>query len=204
MFSSDIKARYILADTTALDADGVCASQTPASAGNLTINGAQASGGVASFTAARQITIASSSNISNRTFTITGTDAAGNVQVETITGPNNTTVTTARYFRTVTQIAISGSAAGALTVGMNGNAADVIFAGRMRLRGAHMLFSNTGGVLTFREGSATGTTNLQMGAAAAANVTESLYVPQDGILFVDGGYFLYTVAAIVSITIFYA
>lgn len=204
MYSSDIKAKYILADTTALDADGVCQSQTPSGAGNLTINGAQASGGVASFTAARQITIASSSNISNRTFTITGTDAAGNVQVETITGPNNTTVTTTGYFKTVTQIAISGAAAGALTVGMNGNAADVIFAGRMRLRGAHMLFSNTGGVLTFREGSATGTTNLQMGAAAAANVTESLYVPEDGILFVDGGYFLYTVAAIVSITIFYA
>lgn len=204
MFSSDIKARYILADTTALDADGVCTSQTPASAGNLTINGAQASGGVASFTAARQITIASSSNISNRTFTITGTDAAGNAQVETITGPNNATVTTTSYFKTITQIAISGAAAGALTVGMNGNAADVIFAGRMRLRGAHMLFSNTGGVLTFKEGSATGTTNLQMGAAAAANVTESLYVPEDGILFVDGGYLLYPVAAVVSITVFYA
>jgi hypothetical protein len=204
MFSSDIKARYILADTTALDADGVCTSQTPASAGNLTINGAQASGGVASFTAARQITIASSSNISNRTFTITGTDAAGNAQVETITGPNNATVTTTGYFKTITQIAISGAAAGALTVGMNGNAADVIFAGRMRLRGAHMLFSGTGGVLTFKEGSATGTTNLQMGAAAAANVTESLYVPEDGILFVDGGYLLYPVEAVVSITIFYA
>jgi len=204
MFSSDIKARYILADTTALDADGVCQSQTPASAGNLTINGAQASGGVASFTAARQITIASSSNISNRTFTITGTDAAGNAQVETITGPNNATVTTTGYFKTITQIAISGAAAGALTVGMNGNAADAIFAGRMRLRGAHMLFSGTGGVLTFKEGSATGTTNLQMGAAAAANVTESLYVPEDGILFVDGGYLLYPVAAVVSITIFYA
>ena len=204
MFSSDIKARYILADTTALDADGVCTSQTPASAGNLTINGAQASGGVASFTAARQITIASSSDISNRTFTITGTDAAGNAQVETITGPNNATVTTTGYFKTITQIAISGAAAGALTVGMNGNAADVIFAGRMRLRGAHMLFSGIGGVLTFKEGSATGTTNLQMGAAAAGNVTESLYVPEDGILFVDGGYLLYPVAAVVSITIFYA
>lgn len=204
MYSSDIKAKYILADTTALDADGVCQSQTPSGAGNLTINGAQASGGVASFTAARQITIASSSDISNRTFTITGTDAAGNALVETITGPNNATVTTTGYFKTVTQIAISGAAAGALTVGMNGNAADVIFAGRMRLRGAHLLFSTTGGVLTFKEGSATGTTNMQMGAPAAANTVESLRIPNDGILFSGGGYILYPVSAVVSITAFYA
>lgn len=204
MYSSDIQARYLLADTTALDADGVCQSQTPAVAGNLTINGAQASGGVASFTAARQITIASTSNISNRTFTVTGTDAAGNTQSETLVGPNNSTVTTTAYFKTVTQVAISGAAAGAVTVGMNGNAADVIFAGRMRLRGAHLLFSGTGGVLTFKEGSATGTTRLQIGTPAGANTTESLVIPNDGILFVGGGYMLYPVAAVVSLTAFYA
>lgn len=204
MYSSDIQSSYLLADTTALDADGVCQSQTPAAAGNLTINGAQASGGVASFTAARQITIASTSNIANRTFTITGTDAAGNTQSETLVGPNNSTVTTAAYFKTVTQVAISGAAAGAVTVGMNGNAADVIFAGRMRLRGAHLLFSSTGGVLTFKEGSATGTTRMQIGAPAGANTTESLVIPNDGILFVGGGYMLYSVSAIVSLTAFYA
>ena len=204
MYSSDIQARYLLADTTALDADGVCQSQTPAVAGNLTINGAQASGGVASFTAARQITIASTSNISNRTFTVTGTDAAGNTQSETLVGPNNSTVTTTAYFKTVTQVAISGAAAGAVTVGMNGNAADVIFAGRMRLRGAHLLFSGTGGVLTFKEGSATGTTRLQIGTPAGSNTTESLVIPNDGILFVGGGYMLYSVSAVVSLTAFYA
>ena len=159
---------------------------------------------MASFTAARQITIASTSNIANRTFTITGTDAAGNTQSETLVGPNNSTVTTAAYFKTVTQVAISGAAAGAVTVGMNGNAADVIFAGRMRLRGAHLLFSGTGGVLTFKEGSATGTTRLQIGTPASANTTESLVIPNDGILFVGGGYMLYSVAAVVSLTAFYA
>jgi hypothetical protein len=54
MSQSDIQSAHITADTTAADADGVCQSQTPAGGGsqNLTINGAQASGGVASFTAA--------------------------------------------------------------------------------------------------------------------------------------------------------
>ena len=42
MAGSDVKAKYIAADTTAADADGVCQSQTPAAGGaqDLTINGA--------------------------------------------------------------------------------------------------------------------------------------------------------------------
>jgi hypothetical protein len=40
MANSDVKAKYIAADTTAADADGVCQSQTPAAGGaqDLTIN----------------------------------------------------------------------------------------------------------------------------------------------------------------------
>ena len=61
MAGSDVRSVHLTADTTAADTDGVCQSQTPAAGGsqNLTINGAQASGGVASFNAGRLITIAS-------------------------------------------------------------------------------------------------------------------------------------------------
>lgn len=106
---------------TALDADGVCASQTPAGAGNLTINGALAASGVVTLGEQAKITAYSAANISNRTITVTGTQGNGAVISEAITGPNNGTVTTTRCFKTVTQVAISGAAAGAMTIG-NSNA----------------------------------------------------------------------------------
>jgi len=158
MAGSDVKAKYIAADTTAADADGVCQSQTPGAGGeqNLTINGALSSGGVATFVAARLITIASASDDSGRTFTITGTDVNGNAQTETIAGPA-TTVTGTLYFRTVTQVTVDDDTAGAITVGMANDAFEVIYAGRARLRSVFLVHSATAGTLSFRNGSATGT-----------------------------------------------
>lgn len=98
-------------------ATNICASQTPGGAGNLTINGTLASGGAVAMSDGYLLTIVSGADISNRTLTVTGTDADGQAQTETITGPNVTTVTGTKYFKTVSQIAISGAAAGALTVG---------------------------------------------------------------------------------------
>ena len=46
--SSDIQSTFIEAATA--DADGVCASQTPSGAGNLTINGALADSGAVHLT----------------------------------------------------------------------------------------------------------------------------------------------------------
>jgi len=116
-----MKARSFTIDpSTLLDADGIAQSQTPSGAGALTLNGAFASGGVATLSPAGFVTISSSSNISNRTFTVTGTGFNGATQSQTITGPNNSTVATTLTFKTITSITISGSAAGALTVGTNG------------------------------------------------------------------------------------
>ena len=104
-----------------LDADGVAASQTPSGAGAVTINGALASGGVATFASPQIVTIYSGSNISNRTFDVTGRNRDGNTISETsITGPNNATVATTKYFKEVTGVTISGAAAGAITIGVNG------------------------------------------------------------------------------------
>lgn len=99
------------------DADGICQSQTPGGAGNLTINGELASGGVATMDVARHLSVASTANLSALTFTFTGTDRYGQALTEAIAGPNNSTVKTTRNFKTITQIAISGAAGGALTVG---------------------------------------------------------------------------------------
>lgn len=107
----------------AADADGICASQTPGAAGDLTINGALASGGVATITAEgieRQVLITCAGNETGKTFTVYGTNATGNEISDTVAGPNATTGTTSKFFRTVTRVAISAAAAGAVTVGTNG------------------------------------------------------------------------------------
>lgn len=94
----------------------ICASQTPGAAGNLLINGTLASGGVATLDAQRTVGITSGANLSNRTFTLFGTDSQGRVISETLTGPNVGTVNSVLNYLTITKITISGSAAGALTV----------------------------------------------------------------------------------------
>ena len=102
----------------AVDADGICESQTTGGAANLTIDGAFASGGVATLDFARQIGITSDADDSGNAFTITGTDSDGQAQTETIaTGPNAATVESTKYFLTVTIVAIDGATVGNITVG---------------------------------------------------------------------------------------
>jgi hypothetical protein len=208
MAGSDVKAKFILADTTAANTDGVCESQTPAGGGaqDLTIDGAQASGGVATFTAARLITIASTGADDGRTFTVTGTDVNGNAQTETITGPDTATVTGTLYFRTVTTVSVDDDTAGAIIVGMTNDAFDVIFAERARLKGAFIVNSATAGVVTFTNGSATGTEKLKLGTVASATAERDVTIPDEGVLFENGCYLPYTAGTTVftNITAFHA
>lgn len=190
----DVNTKYIAADTTAADADGVCQSQTPAAGGvqNLTINGALSSGGVATFVAARLITITSAGADSGRTFTVTGTDANGDAQTESITGPATTTVTGTKYFRTVTQVRVDNNTAGAITVGMANNSLDVINRGRIRMRGIYLVHTATAGTIPFRDGGASGSALITVATIAAANTTRDLVIPDDGVIFADGAYITYT------------
>lgn len=101
---------------SAASANAICLSQTPA-AGALTINGALATGGVATLDAPRRVLITAVGNESAKTFVITGTDLTGQVIRESITGPNATTAQSILDYKTVTSITISATAAAALTVG---------------------------------------------------------------------------------------
>lgn len=96
----------------------ICASQTPGGAGNLIINGSLASGGVVNLGSGtqRQVGITSAGNDSGVNFTITGTDANGQVVSETLAGPNANTVNSVNSYQTITQISVNGAAAAALTV----------------------------------------------------------------------------------------
>src|SRR3990167_8446733 len=77
---------YTINNGAELDANGICLTQTPSGAGDLTINGALATSGVATLDVPRHIIITSTANDSARTFTITGTNAYGDATSEAITG----------------------------------------------------------------------------------------------------------------------
>lgn len=102
-------------------ADGICQSQSLAAAGNLTINGSLATGGVATMDVARRVLIGSDADDSVNTFTVYGTDTNGNVQSESLTGPTAATdVYTVLDYKTVTRVAVGAATVGNVTVGTNG------------------------------------------------------------------------------------
>lgn len=101
---------------TAVDADGVCASQSPG-AGAILINGALASGGVATFGAAQLVRLTSGGNDSGITFTFVGTDADGNAQSQTVAGTNASNTDTTLFFKTITSITASAAVATTIVVG---------------------------------------------------------------------------------------
>lgn len=101
---------------TAVDADGVCASQSPAD-GAILINGALASSGVATFGAAQLVRLTSGGNDAGITFTFVGTDADGNAQTQTVAGTNASNTDTTLYFKTITSITASAAVATTIVVG---------------------------------------------------------------------------------------
>lgn len=92
----------------ALDADGVCQSQSNTDAHSLTINGALATDGVATFDVPRNV-IVDSGGADTATLTITGTDVYGNVMVEEIQLNGATAVSGKKAFKTVTAVASDGT-----------------------------------------------------------------------------------------------
>lgn len=109
--------RYISKTLTAGSATAIAASQTPTGAGNLTLTA-----NPVVLSTHRQVSIAGNGNDSGITFTVTGTTFGGAVLSETVTGGNATpyAVTTVNMFKTVTNVAVSGATAAAVTVGTNG------------------------------------------------------------------------------------
>jgi len=102
----------VTSDLIANDRNGVSASASISAGNNAVIGGALADSGAVNFTTAaseqpRKVTIFGGGNESGKTFTITGTDYLGTSIVEALVGPNNGTVSSIRYFNTVTSISIS-------------------------------------------------------------------------------------------------
>lgn len=110
---------YCIVDPLGLFSDqasGLVTSVTP-SAGSITLNGAQTSGGVSNYSLPRKIQIISSGNDSGSNFTIVGTDCNGAAYTETVQGPNAGTTNSVRMFKTVTSITVDVTCLAAVTIG---------------------------------------------------------------------------------------
>lgn len=99
-----VAQRYTITPA-AIATGAVCATQSAGAAGNLTINGSLASGGVATFDVPRAVTVTTSGNDSGANITITGTDVYGKSMVWTTAGPNASVTTSPKTFKTVTRVA---------------------------------------------------------------------------------------------------
>lgn len=107
--------------------NNISASQAVAGAGNLLINGALASGGVATLDVPRHVIITSAADDSGITFTVTGTARNGAVLTKTVAGAATGVAEVAANFATITKITASGAAAGNVKVGTNANAESKAF-----------------------------------------------------------------------------
>lgn len=88
----------------AIDDNGICESQNRSGAGALVINGALASGGVATLDVPRNV-IADSGGADTAVITVTGTDQYGQVIKENITLNGTTAVAGKKAFKTITAVA---------------------------------------------------------------------------------------------------
>ena len=88
----------------ALDADGICAQQTLAAAGNALINGALASSGVVTLDVPRNV-IVDAAGAATAVLTVTGTDVYGVPMSEAITLNGTTAVAGKKAFKTITSVA---------------------------------------------------------------------------------------------------
>lgn len=92
-----------------LDADGICAQQTLAAAGNALLNGALASGGTVTLDVPRNV-IVDAAGAATAVLTVTGTDVYGIPMSEAITLNGTTAVSGKKAFKTITRIAASAAA----------------------------------------------------------------------------------------------
>lgn len=121
--------------------NGICASQTPGAAGNLTIAGSLATAGIATLTngdptartggcSQRRVILTFAADETGHNFTVYGTrakdafsknaDTLGDSISETVAGTTAGVVATLQDFATVTRVAIDAAATGAIKVGTNG------------------------------------------------------------------------------------
>ena len=175
----------------AASATSIAASQTTAGATALVLTSTGANVvTLGQFTLGMKITITSAGDESDIAFAIVGTDFTGAASTETLTGPNSTTVTSAKSYKTITSITPNGAVGNNTSVGnvVSTTGSIATFAGRTRLRG---LFGTTAAtadtVTSFHNGVNTSETRtFAVHNPLAAKTFINPADPPEGILFKDG------------------
>ena len=204
--SSDIKAKTFLNSLSASTAV-VAALQTTSGTAAMTLTTAAGTGAFHATDQAAKVTLTSGGNISGVTITLTGTDIAGNTQTEDITGPNANTVTSTKFYDTITSVAGDGSIGTNTSIGVaagtTGGQAK-INSERTRLKGIHATTGGTIGDMTFYNTSPiSGTSLFSVKSATTTKDYIDPYIPDDGILFTGGAYIDLPAGTAVSFTVFF-
>jgi len=126
LYGNHAYAEIFRQNAQAADPDGIALAQTMSGSGNLNLNGVlmteDATNGTSvnssvQFFQPTTVNITSAGNDSGRIFTVTGTNTSDGAVTDTITGANAGIATGDQIFKTVTQIAIDGAAAGNVSAG---------------------------------------------------------------------------------------
>jgi len=116
----DIRSEETIAYLTtgpAADPDGICEAQQPSAPGDLTINGALASGGEVTLDPARPVTVSSTGCELHLQVILTGLDINGDPVVLSTVGPFRNTITFDRRMSKVTKVTLDGVPKGKITIG---------------------------------------------------------------------------------------
>ena len=100
----------------------VMADQTATGAATLTLDGSLTSSGTLSLPTAQKIDFESAANLSATTLTISGTTELGAVVTETIAAPNANTVTSAKYWKTISSVTSTGALGTNMSAGVSDEA----------------------------------------------------------------------------------
>tara|TARA_R110000787_G_scaffold148619_2_gene262511 strand:+ start:95 stop:724 length:630 start_codon:yes stop_codon:yes gene_type:complete len=205
---SDVKSTFI-SDVVAADDNGYSVSAAVANNAALVLGGALADGGSVTNSSGRITEITSGGDDSGISFTVVGTDVTGTALTESITGADTGAATGSKFFKTITSITAVGDPVGTVIAGITAGAADVVFAGPTRLKGANIVNDAAAGTVEFlntSDGSAisSGTSILTVGTVASATVIRDMTIPDEGLHFKDGCFVKFDVGKCESITTFQA
>jgi len=200
---SDVTSSFITA--AAADPNGISVAASVGNNAALVIGGALASGGSVTFDAPRNITILSAGDDSGISFTAVGTDETGSAVSESITGADSDTATGTQLFATIASITAVGNPAGNVSAGSGTSCCGVISLARCRLRGIYVVNGSGAATIVFREGSSTGSIVMQFSTVAGASTNSYPDVPDDGLLFKNGGFVTFTaVTDLTAMTTFFS
>jgi hypothetical protein len=202
---SDVKVRFIN-DEVAADPNGISVSAQVGNNAALVLGGALASGGAVTLDSARTVSITSGGDDSGISFTVVGTDLDGASLTESITGGSSTISAGTKYFKTITSITAVGDPAGTVIAGTTASAADIIFGGRVRLKGYSIVSGGTAGVIQFYNGDPNdgGSALFKARTIGTDNTTLDNTIPDEGVVFDSGMYVVYTIATVDMMNFFYA